>query len=66
MLPDADYFTAAYTMMWAPAVVWVITLAVLISLILSSGEKSARRVMLAILVPVLPFAFFLRRVHAET
>ena len=57
MLPDADYFTAAYTMMWAPAVVWVITLAVLISLILSSGEKSARRVMLAILVPVLPFAF---------
>lgn len=57
MLPDADYFTAAYTMMWAPVVVWAIALAVLISLILSSGEKSARRVMLAILVPVLPFAF---------
>lgn len=57
MLPAADYFPAAYTMMWAPVVVWFVALAVLIWLILSSGEKSARRVMLALLVPVLPFAF---------
>ncbi len=57
MLPDADYFPAVYTMMWAPAVVWSVALAALIWLILSSGERSARRVMLALLVPVLPFAF---------
>ena len=56
MLPDADYFPAVYTMMWAPVVVWLVALAALIWLILSSGEKSARRVMLALLVPVLPFA----------
>ncbi|AKK28740.1 hypothetical protein [Mycobacterium sp. EPa45] len=57
MLPDTEYFTAAYTMMWAPVVVWLVALAALIWLILRSGEYSARRVMLAMLLPVLPFAF---------
>lgn len=57
MLPGADYFPAVYTMMWAPVVVWLVALAALMWLILSSGERSARRVMLALLVPVLPFAF---------
>ncbi|BBY57406.1 hypothetical protein MSAR_05420 [Mycolicibacterium sarraceniae] len=57
MLPDAAYFPALHTMVWAPVVVWLAALAALIRLILSSGEKSARRAMLALLVPVLPFAF---------
>ncbi|MCV7343213.1 hypothetical protein [Mycolicibacterium rhodesiae] len=56
MLPDADYFPAAYTMMWAPAVVWLAALGGLVWLILSSGEQTPRRVMLALLLPVLPFA----------
>ncbi|KDF02359.1 hypothetical protein Y900_026330 [Mycolicibacterium aromaticivorans JS19b1 = JCM 16368] len=56
LLPDADYFPAAYTMMWAPVVVWLAALGGLVWLILSSGEKTPRRVMLALLVPVLPFA----------
>jgi hypothetical protein len=42
--------------MWAPTLVWVIALAVLILLVLLRGARSERRIMLALLCPVLPFS----------
>jgi hypothetical protein len=57
MVPEAHYFVAAYTLMWAPVVIWFLTLAVLLRQILAHGVRSNRRVMLALLFPVLPFAF---------
>jgi hypothetical protein len=57
IFPFADYFTAAYAVLWGSTVVWLIALAVLIWRILSTGRWSARRIMLALVVPVLPFAF---------
>lgn len=57
MVPEAHYFLAAYTLMWAPVVVWFGTLAVLLRLIVTQGVLSNRRLMLALLFPVLPFAF---------
>jgi hypothetical protein len=57
MFPDAYYFTAAYTILWASIVVWLIALAVLMWLILFTGARSERKIMLALAVPVLPFAF---------
>jgi hypothetical protein len=57
IFPFADYFTAAYTVLWGSTVVWLIALAVLMWLILSTGRRSGRRIMLALVVPVLPFAF---------
>ncbi|WP_142282112.1 hypothetical protein [Mycobacterium sp. IEC1808] len=53
---DDHYFTAAYASMWVPAVAWLIALALLILTILSRGTRSERRMMLALLVPVLPFS----------
>jgi hypothetical protein len=57
IFPDADYFTAAYTVLWASIVVWLIALGALMWLIVSTGARSERRLMLALAVPVLPFAF---------
>jgi hypothetical protein len=57
IFPGAHYFTAAYTILWAYIVVWLIALAVLILLILFTGVKSERRIMLALVVLVLPFSF---------
>lgn len=51
-----DYFTAAYAMLWASIVVWLIALAVLAWRIVGTGARSQRKVMLALLVPVLPFS----------
>jgi hypothetical protein len=58
LFPQADYFTVAYTLMWASVAVWLIAVAVLMWLILSTGARSERRIMLALAVPVLPFSFF--------
>jgi hypothetical protein len=51
-----DYFTAAYAILWASIVVWLIALGVLAWRILHTGTRSQRKVMLALLVPVLPFS----------
>lgn len=56
MLPDGYYFTAVYTMLGASVVVWLIALGVLMWRILSGQPGRERRVMLALLVPVLPFS----------
>jgi hypothetical protein len=57
IFPDSDYFIAAYTILWTSTIVWLIALVVLMWLICSSGITSERRVMLALLVPVLPFSY---------
>ena len=57
IFPAAHYFTAAYTVVWASTVVWLIALGALVWLIVSTGARSERRLMLALAVPVLPFAF---------
>jgi hypothetical protein len=57
IFPDDQFFTGAYTILWASIVVWLIALAVLMWLIFFSGARSERRIMLALVVPVLPFAF---------
>ncbi len=54
MFPDKQYFTAAYLVLWASITVW---LAALMWLSVSTGARSERGIMLALLVPVLPFAF---------
>jgi hypothetical protein len=56
IFPFGDYFIAARTVLWSSTVVWLIALAVLIWRILFTGGRSARRIMLALVVPVLPFA----------
>jgi hypothetical protein len=57
IFPFGDYFTAAYAVLWGSTVLWLIALTVLAWLILSAGRRSGRRMMLALVVPVLPFAF---------
>ncbi len=54
LFPDKQYITAAYLMLWASITVW---LAALMWLSVSTGVRSERRIMLALVVPVLPFAF---------
>jgi hypothetical protein len=56
IFPRADYFTAAYAILWASIVVWLIALAALTWRILSTGARSQRKVLLALVVPVLPFS----------
>jgi hypothetical protein len=56
LFPSGDYFTAAYAVMWLPAVAWLIALSLLILTILSRGVRSERRIMLALLVAILPFS----------
>lgn len=56
LLPPASYFPATYTMMWAPVVAWFAAIGVLIRHVLGGRTPSQRRVMLAITIPVLPFA----------
>lgn len=55
-LSGSHYFPAIYTMMWAPVVIWLGALGVLMWRIISGGVRSDRRIMLALLVPVLPFS----------
>ena len=56
IFPANDYFTAAYAVMWTPALVWAIAVARLIWVILFKGVRSERRIMLALLVSILPFS----------
>jgi hypothetical protein len=56
LFPSGHYFAATYTVLWASIVVWLIALVALSWQILSTGARSERRIMLALVVPVLPFA----------
>ncbi|BBY31752.1 hypothetical protein [Mycolicibacterium sediminis] len=56
LLPAGWYFPATYTMMWAPVVAWFVALGVLIRHVLGGRAPSQRRILLAITIPVLPFA----------
>lgn len=58
MVPTSSYISAAHVLMWIPPLVWTAALGWLIWLILSTCRRSERRIMLALLVPVLPFGFF--------
>lgn len=57
LLPDEYYFTAAYTFVWLPVLIFGIAVAALMRVILGGRSPSQRRLMLALIVPVLPFAF---------
>lgn len=54
--PGSHYLTASYMLLWASIVVWLIAVGASMWLIVSKGVRSDRRMMLALLVAVLPFA----------
>lgn len=54
ILPNKQYFTGAYVILFASIAVWLVAL---MWLCLSTGARSERRIMLALTVPVLPFSF---------
>lgn len=56
MFPAEHYFTVAHTIVWASSLIWLGALAVLMYVIVTTGAGSARNIMLALLIPVLPFA----------
>lgn len=55
--PADSYFTTAKVLRWASSAVYLISLAALARLVLSHGGRTERRIMLALLIPVLPFGF---------
>ncbi|QLL09606.1 hypothetical protein [Mycobacterium vicinigordonae] len=57
VFPESDYFGAAYAILWVSTIVWLIALGVLMWLVLSPNIRSERRVLLALLIPVLPFSY---------
>ncbi|MEB3981848.1 hypothetical protein OQ968_11285 [Mycobacterium sp. 663a-19] len=57
LFPAGSYFTAATVLRWASSAVYSISLAAVAWLVLSHGGRSERRIMLALLIPVLPFGF---------
>ncbi|HWF28474.1 MAG TPA: hypothetical protein VG327_08870 [Mycobacterium sp.] len=57
LFPPGSYFTAAKVLRWASSAVYLISLAAVAWLVLSHGGRSERRIMLALLIPVLPFGF---------
>jgi hypothetical protein len=54
IFPDEQYYTAAYVVLWVSITVWLVAL---MWLSVSTGVRSERRIMVALVVPVLPFAF---------
>jgi hypothetical protein len=54
MFPDSHYLTGAYAAMWASTVAWLIAL---MWLIITTAARFERRMMLALVLPVLPFSF---------
>lgn len=54
--PSEYYFPVSYTMMWGGVVFYCLGLAVVAWQILHRGQRSERRVMISLLIPVLPFA----------
>ena len=56
LAPGGDYFDAALTMRWLSTGVYLISLVAIIGLLLLRGQRSERKVMLALLILVLPFA----------
>lgn len=57
IFPDEHYLTANYVALWTSSAIWLTALAVLMWLILYTGTRSERRIMLALIVPVLVFSF---------
>ena len=54
--PEQQYFTVVYALTWGAVVAYCAGLAFLAYRILFSGFRSERRLMVAFLIPVLPFA----------
>lgn len=57
LFPDRHYFTAAYGILWMSTAVWLTAVGALMRVIVHSGVKSERKIMLALAVPVLPCSF---------
>ena len=56
LAPDGYYFDAAIAMRWVSTGVYLVSLAAVMGLVLFRGQRSERKMMLAWLIPVLPFA----------
>ena len=54
--PDQYYFPASYVLMWGSFAFYMFGLAVVIWRIMYRGKRSERRLMTALVIPVLPFA----------
>ena len=54
--PEQHYFTVVYALTWGAVVAYCAGLAFLAYRVLFSGRRSERRLMVAFLIPVLPFA----------
>jgi hypothetical protein len=57
LIPGDDYFTSLRILRWFPTVVFVLGLAVVAWTVAISSGRSERRLMMALLIPVLPFGF---------
>jgi hypothetical protein len=57
LVPGDEYFTSLRILRWFPTVVFVLGLAVVAWTVAVSSGRSERRLMMALLIPVLPFGF---------
>jgi hypothetical protein len=57
LIPSNDYFTSLRILRWFPTVVFVLGLAVVAWTVAISSGRAERRLMMALLIPVLPFGF---------
>jgi hypothetical protein len=57
LIPSNDYFTSLRILRWFPTVVFVLGLGVVAWTVAVSSGRSERRLMMALLIPVLPFGF---------
>lgn len=56
LFPDSQYFVVSYVLMWASVVAYFGSLALLARYVLTAGPRSERRLLVALLLPALPFA----------
>ena len=57
LVPGDDYFTSLQILRWFPTVFFVLGLAVVARTVAVRSGRSERRLMMALLIPVLPFGF---------
>lgn len=57
LIPSNDYFTSLRILRWFPTIIFVLGLAVVAWTVAVRSGRSERRLMMALLIPVLPFGF---------
>lgn len=57
LFPESLYFTAGLTLVWGSVAVYSVMLGILMWRILFRGRRAERRLLVALSVPVMPFAF---------